>query len=63
MIFKWFDEDFSKHSGAVLKHIAQYVNDRELAADSGNYSIKHLEYNWSLNGTPPPGNKCTSVLM
>ncbi|MGH8750094.1 MAG: DUF547 domain-containing protein [Burkholderiales bacterium] len=55
MIFKWFDEDFSKHSGSMLKYIAPYLNDKETAAEIGGYSIKHLEYDWSLNGTAPPG--------
>ena len=61
MKIKLFEEDFSKHFGAVLKHIAQYVNDRGLAADPGNYGMKHLEHDCSLNGTPSPGNKCTMV--
>lgn len=56
MIFKWFDEDFVKHSGSVLEYIANYVDDKELASElaAGSYTIKYLEYDWNLNGTPPP---------
>ncbi|MGH8710033.1 MAG: DUF547 domain-containing protein [Burkholderiales bacterium] len=57
MIFKWFDEDFSKNSGSVLKYISNYVSDSGLASELelGSYTIKYLEYDWNLNGTPPPG--------
>ena len=54
-IFDWFDKDFEKHSGSVLRYVAQYVDDPELAAalERGDYRVKHLPYDWSLNGTPP----------
>jgi hypothetical protein len=54
-IFDWFEEDFVKHSGSVEKYIAQFLNDENIANDlrSGNYKIKYLKYDWSLNGTKP----------
>ena len=55
MIFNWFEEDFVGHSGSVLNYVQQYVNDLDLARElrEGTYSIKFLEYDWNLNGTPP----------
>ncbi len=54
MIFDWFEEDFSNHSGSLLKYIAQFVTDETLAEDLRQtpYTIKFLEYDWSLNGIP-----------
>lgn len=54
-IFDWFEDDFVKHSGSVEKYIAQYVNNESIAKDlsEGNYKIKYLKYDWSLNGTKP----------
>ena len=45
-IFDWFKEDFVKHSGSVLKYIAQYVKDEKIAKDlrDGNYKIRYLKY-------------------
>jgi hypothetical protein len=41
-----------------LDYVANYVDDPELAAElrSGEYKLKFLKYNWSLNGTPPKGS-------
>ena len=54
-IFKWFAEDFEKSAGSAQKFIAKYVSDadvaKELAADG--YKVKHLDYDWNLNGTAP----------
>ena len=33
MIFKWFDDDFTKAAGSVLTYITRYVNDPELIQD------------------------------
>lgn len=56
-IFKWFDEDFSGPAGSVQKYIARYVADAEvakaLAADA--WKVDWIDYDWSLNGTPPRG--------
>ncbi len=54
-IFDWFPEDFKNHSGSLLHYIAQYVNDPNLAEDLRQtpYTIKFLEYDWTLNGLTP----------
>jgi len=53
-IFDWFDDDFSQHSGSVANYLARYVDDPTLAQEltAGAYAIKHLRYDWSLNGSP-----------
>ena len=58
-IFDWFEEDFSAHSGSVLKYAAHYVKDPELAREleAGGYIVKYLTYDWSLNGTPSKANE------
>jgi Protein of unknown function, DUF547 len=55
MIFKWFEEDFTKAAGSVVSYITRYVNDPELVQDlmQSDYRIEYLEYDWSLNGIPP----------
>ncbi len=55
MIFKWFDEDFTRAAGSVLTYIIRYVDDPDLVQDlmQSKYRIEYLEYDWSLNGTPP----------
>jgi hypothetical protein len=55
MIFKWFEEDFTRAAGSVLSYITRYVNDPELVRDlmQSDYRIEFLEYDWSLNGIPP----------
>jgi hypothetical protein len=54
-IFKWFDEDFRAAAGSTQKFVARYAADPEvargLAADG--YRIEWIDYDWSLNGTPP----------
>ena len=52
-IFDWFKKDFKKHSGSVQKYVANYVNDSELrqALMSEKFRIKHLKYQWTLNGS------------
>lgn len=54
MIFKWFEEDFTKAAGSVVSYITRYVNDPELVQDlmQSDYRIEYLEYDWSLNGIP-----------
>jgi hypothetical protein len=55
MIFKWFDDDFTRAAGSVLTYITRYVNDPELVPDlmRSKYRIEYLDYDWSLNGIPP----------
>lgn len=54
-IFDWFTEDFERNSGSVLGYLAPYLKDQGLAQElkNGGYAIKHLDYDWNLNGTPP----------
>jgi uncharacterized protein YceK len=54
MIFKWFDDDFTRAAGSVLTYIIRYVNDPELVQDlmRSEYRIEYLDYDWSLNGIP-----------
>lgn len=55
MIFKWFDDDFSKAAGSVQAYVTRYVKDPELVQDlmRSDYRIEYLDYDWSLNGIPP----------
>ena len=57
MIFKWFEEDFTEHSGSLLQYVKRYVADPELAREleSTPYRVEFLEYDWSLNGIPYAG--------
>jgi hypothetical protein len=56
-IFKWFEEDFSGPAGSTQRYIARYVANpgvaKGLAADA--YQVEWIDYDWSLNGTPPRG--------
>lgn len=55
MIFNWFTDDFVAHSGSVMQYVMHYVNDSTLIHELGQspYTIEFLDYDWSLNGTPP----------
>ena len=54
-IFDWFEADFATSAGSVLKFVAYYVHDVDLAHEltQGDYRIAYLEYDWSLNGPAP----------
>jgi hypothetical protein len=54
-IFDWFAKDFVEQSGSLQRYIGKYVDDPELAKELDNvpYTVKFLDYDWSLNGTPP----------
>jgi hypothetical protein len=54
-IFKWFEEDFVKAAGSVPAYLARYVADPEVARalTAGEYKLSFIDYDWSLNGTPP----------
>lgn len=58
-IFDWFSEDFINHSGSVLAYIVPFLSDPDLANDirRNSYTIEFLDYDWSLNGVPPPSHK------
>jgi hypothetical protein len=51
-IFDWFEEDFAINAGAVPKYIAQFVDDNAVRAAllDGRLGIRHLPYDWDLNG-------------
>jgi len=55
MIFKWYDDEFERAAGSVLKYVARHVSDPALAQELAgeDYAIEYLPYDWSLNGTPP----------
>jgi hypothetical protein len=44
-IFKWFADDFVKHSGSVLKFLQVYRPDIPAA----DWKVRYTEYDWSLN--------------
>jgi hypothetical protein len=66
-IFDWFGEDFVRTYGtvtkfqgrnekerAVLNFISRYLTDEDRRyLESANYSIKYLDYDWSLNEQKP----------
>jgi len=51
-IFDWFKDDFIKASGSVQQYLAQYVDNTDAAAllNEKGFQVKHLKYDWSLNG-------------
>ncbi len=51
-IFKWFREDFEAAGGLQL-FLARFVADPEVARglSEGMFTLRYLEYDWSLNGT------------
>ncbi len=55
MIFKWYEDDFSRAAGSVLSYVARYVSNPELVQDlmQSDYRIEYLDYDWTLNGIPP----------
>jgi hypothetical protein len=56
-IFKWFDEDFAGPAGSTQRYIARYVANPAVAKGLGadDYKVEWIDYEWSLNGTPPRG--------
>jgi len=60
MIFEWFESDFTGAAGSVLKYVARYIDDPELAQELAQpgYRIEYVEYDWSLNGIPPKESAC-----
>ena len=55
-IFKWFREDFERHSGNLQAYLAQYAADPEVAQllRDGAFEVRFLDYDWSLNGSFEP---------
>lgn len=52
-IFEWYRGDFEAASGSVESYVARYLDDPELARAlrRGDYEVRWLDYDWSLNGT------------
>ncbi len=49
-IFEWYRSDFESKKGSLLKYIAQFFSGEERKRlESGNITIKFLDYNWNLN--------------
>lgn len=52
MIFKWFEEDFARPAGSLLRYVKPFVADPAVAAELESYRVEFLEYDWRLNGLP-----------
>ncbi len=49
-IFKWFNQDFEKKSGSVVKFVAPYFSgEAREALLKGGFRIRYTDYDWSLN--------------
>ncbi|MCS7212407.1 MAG: DUF547 domain-containing protein [Chloroherpetonaceae bacterium] len=49
-IFDWYRSDFEKKKSSLLLYLAPYFSDEERRRlESGNITIKFLDYNWELN--------------
>jgi hypothetical protein len=55
MVFKWYREEFERAQGSLLRYLARYVDDPELAQLLGtqDFTIEYVPYDWSLNGIAP----------
>lgn len=55
-IFDWFEDDFVAEAGSVQRYIARFVSDDALrdALNAERLEVRHMKYDWSLNGSPPP---------
>jgi hypothetical protein len=51
-IFDWFEKDFEQHSGSVQNYVAHFLTDEthKQALENEKYKVKHLKYQWTLNG-------------
>ncbi|GAB4293593.1 MAG: DUF547 domain-containing protein [Ignavibacteriaceae bacterium] len=51
-IFDWYRDDFANDEEGLLLFIAEYLPDEiksDILTNSGKWSIKYLNYDWSLN--------------
>ncbi len=48
-IFEWFKEDFSDNPLLFIQQYASMGLKSNLNLEKGNITIKHLDYDWSLN--------------
>lgn len=55
-IFEWYEADFVGASGSIHAYVALFVENPRVAEElaAGRYKIRFLDYDWSLNGAPPP---------
>jgi 1-acyl-sn-glycerol-3-phosphate acyltransferase len=63
-IFDWYRDEFAEDAGSLEAYLARYVRDDEVAAalGDGRIEIDFLDYDWSLNGSPPgPNGRCPEV--
>lgn len=50
-IFKWYKEDFIKNGERIEDYVAKYLNAEDAEFIRNNkVTIKHLDYDWNLNG-------------
>jgi hypothetical protein len=52
-IFDWFEKDFVKSAGSVVKFVAKYAPTEAVTfiqKHSAELDVEHLSYDWSLNG-------------
>ena len=54
-IFAWYAEDFEAEAPTVAAWVARYVDDPDVARGlaAGDWRIRKLDYDWSLNGPAP----------
>ena len=51
-IYDWFDEDFEKKSGSVLKFVLPYMTDDKALIQKiikEDWDIEYTKYDWGLN--------------
>jgi hypothetical protein len=56
-VFDWYREEFEATAGTLEEFVARYVADAAIAEAlrEGELKIRFLDYDWSLNGSPPSG--------
>lgn len=53
-IFSWFADDFGGESGVVEFVGERLSEDRKKLVEQGEYQVRYLDYDWSLNQAPGP---------
>ena len=50
-IFDWYEEDFIKSDLSVAQYAGRYLpKEVQVIISTGTVEVKHLSYDWSLNG-------------
>ncbi len=60
-IFDWYRDEFEASAGSLEAYLARYVDAPEVAEAlrTGELEVEFLDYDWSLNGSPPgPDGRC-----